>query len=70
MGKKKRNKHEWADFWTGVVTRTHFNPRNEPNFVICRKNSDGGSMGFHHTSDIKLVTCKTCRKLAKKVDKL
>jgi len=61
----KRNKHEWADFWTGRVTRTHYNPEQAPNFVLCRKNSPDGSMGFHHTSRIERVTCKTCRQLAK-----
>lgn len=62
----RRHKHEWGDFWTGKVTRTHYNPYGEANFVLCRKNADGGSMGFHHTQNLKHVTCKTCRKLAKK----
>lgn len=47
---------EWQDFWTGKLKRIHYNPKN-------LAKADGGSMGFHHSSDIKHVTCKTCRRL-------
>ncbi len=62
--KNRQRKNEWADFWTGRYHRTHFSIGI--NTVLCRRNADGGSMGFHHTQNSKEVTCRTCIKLLKK----